>query len=62
MGIALEELTLRFRLIEPGLAPWDHVALLFKIEEELPAGYTPPAYVTSLHLQLNHIQVDYRNK
>ena len=60
VGIALDDLSVRFRVIEPGLAPWDHVGLVFKIEEELPVGYTPPAYITSLHLQLNKVQIDYR--
>ena len=60
VGIALDEVSVRFRLMEPGMAPWDHAAVVFKIEEELPIGYTPPAYITDLHLQLNRVQIDYR--
>ena len=62
VGIALSQVSIRFRLMEPGMAPWDHAAVIFKIEEELPIGYTPPAYVTDLHFQLNRVQIDYRYK
>ena len=60
VGIALSQVSVRFRLMEPGMAPWDHAAVIFKIEEELPIGYTPPAYITDLHFQLNRVQIDYR--
>ena len=46
-------------MVKLGQAPWEHLAILFNVEEELPVGYEPPAYITSLHVSLKDIFLDY---
>ena len=36
------------------------MALLFDVNDEMPIGYEPPAYITSLHVELREVHVDYR--
>lgn len=60
VAVGIANTTVRFRMVQPGQAPWDHLGIIFNVEEELPVGYEPPAYITSLHLNLKDMFIDYR--
>jgi autophagy-related protein 2 len=60
VAVGLSNTSVRYRMVKPGQAPWEHLGVLFNVQEELPVGYEPPAYVTSLHVSLKDIFLDYR--
>ena len=60
VAICVSNTSIRFRFVQPGQAPWEHLAILFDVKEELPIGYEPPAYITSLHVELSQVYIDYR--